>query len=463
MSALPAPGRRTKWLLGLASFLTAALAGGGIYFWLRPHSVPEIPLEGQELKVAEKVKEARAAVVKAPRSADEWGQLGRVLLANEISQDIALVCFLEAERLNPDEPRWPYFSAGLLAVDKPAEALPKLERTLVLAKARADAPFAPRLLLAETLVALGQPEKAIVHFKKVLAAEPNNPRAHFDLGLLAYARGDWQLCRMHLEACLGSPEARKKASVHLATVCERLGDKEAADRYAQLAASAPKDFDWRDPYVAEHWQLAIRNRDRYRAVEQMEAQGQFGYAANILGAMLLDYPDDYRPHLMMGRIQGQMGQLANAEYHLRKAREMAPNVIQVHYLLSLVLFRKGEALLANDAASPQAKAVFEESAKSAREVLAIRPDYGFAHMSLGLALKQLGRRADALAAFRQAEHCNPEFSDNQLFLGEALAEEGDVAAARYHLEQARLLANPNDPRPKAALDKLATMNVPKLK
>ena len=101
----------SKWpLIGLTGCLVlAALAAGGVYFWLQiPRAVPEISLEGQEVEVADAVTEARDAVVKTPRSANAWGQLGRVLIANEIHQEIALVCFLEAERLDPEEPRWPY-------------------------------------------------------------------------------------------------------------------------------------------------------------------------------------------------------------------------------------------------------------------------------------------------------------------------------------------------------------------
>ena len=88
--------------------------------------------------------------------------------------------------------------------------------------------------LAETLQALGKTEAAASQFNHVLAAEPNDPRAQFGLGQLAYARGDWRECRKHLEACVGTPQARKRASILLATVCDRLGDKENADKYATL-------------------------------------------------------------------------------------------------------------------------------------------------------------------------------------------------------------------------------------
>lgn len=456
MSALFPTSPRGQACAGLTILLLLAAAGGGAYVWLRAPDVPDVPLEGQETEVADKVNDARAALVKAPRSAANWGHLGQVLLANEISADVAAICFLQAERLEPDNPRWPYFAGALLQHDlnRPEEALPKLERAAELADAAAEPNFAPRLFLAETLIAEGKIDAAQAHFKKVLAADRHNPRAHFGLGLLAYARGDWQRCRAHLEACLGSPEARKRASVNLALVCERLDDREAADKYARLAAAAPKDFDWSDPYVVEYLHLAVRSRDRYKAVETLEAQGQFARATNILHILLADHPEDYRPHLMMGRIQGQMGQYASAERHLIKARQLAPDKIQVHYLLSLTYYQQGEALREKEGITPRVKALYEGSAQSARAALAIRSDYGYAHMSLGVALARLGDRAGGLAELRQAVHCNPEFADNHLFLGEALAEAGDDAGARGQFEQARLLANPNDPRPKAALDKL---------
>jgi tetratricopeptide (TPR) repeat protein len=120
----------------------------------------------------------------------------------------------------------------------------------------------------------------------------------------------------------------------------------------------------------------------------------------------------------------------------------------------LVLGKKGESVLAQGGDPAKAKKLFEESARSARAALALRPDYGRAHMSLGLALKQLGKPAEALAAFREAVHCSPEFGENHLFLGQALAEANDVEGARHHLQQAQLMMNPNDLRLKAALDKL---------
>jgi tetratricopeptide (TPR) repeat protein len=470
--------RATKWLAALALLLMLGTGLGAALWWRsRPTLPPEVPLEGLDSEVAEAVREARAEVLRVPRSGEAWGHLGRVLLANEVFPDVSIRCFEQAEGLDPNNPRWPYFCAGaLLNLGRRDAMVPKLQRAVVLCDQTEGAPATPRLLLAETLADLGQPEAAAGHFRHGLAASPDNPRAHFGLAMLANARGAWPECRTHLEACLPSPQARKKACAQLATVCERLEDQRSADKYAALAARLPQDFTWSDPYVAEHAHLARRKRDQYRRVEELEARGRLADAVGILNHLVKRYPNDYMPFLTMGKILGQMEQYHLAEPHLQKARELAPDKIQTQYLLGLTLLKHGEALLQGTSGDrPKALALFEEAVRHSRQALTLKPDYGFAHMTLGLALKHLGRRPEALAAFRQAVHCSPEYADIHFFLGVTLAEEGslrtalaapagawavmgaalaeddDLRQARQHLEQARQIAGTQDARSAAAL------------
>jgi tetratricopeptide (TPR) repeat protein len=459
MNDAPKQSRRATWLIGVLAVLAVAMGVRMYYTQPGPPEVPVVTIDERDSKLAKVVREAREQVEYAPDSAEAWSFYGRVLLVNEVDHEAALVCFNEAERLEPKNPRWPYFAGALLRVDfgKPEEAVPRFERAVALDEKNRQAPLAPRLTLADTLRSLERLDEAEEHYKQVVALEPENPRAHFGLGVLAYRRGDALLSRTHLEACLGSAESRKKAASLLAAVCERMGDKEASERYASYAARMPKDFDWTDPYVVEHLKLAVRERDRYRAVENLEAQGEFGFAASILAQMVAEDPNDYQPHLVLGRILPQMGEFQRAEEHLLRARELAPEKLQVHYLLSLVWFHQGERLwLAPNGDREKAKALFEKSAASARKVLEIRSDYGFAHMALGLALKYHGDRDESLTAFRNAVHCNPEYAENHLFLGQALADRGEIDEARSHLKQAQLLSSPNDPRAKEALEKLGS-------
>jgi tetratricopeptide (TPR) repeat protein len=449
--AQPRVSRRRKLLLG-AALLVMATAGVAVYL-TRLRQAPPLPPEGAhdglEPAVVDVVRSARDRVLKEPHSATAWGTLGEVFLANELEEE-STVCFAQAERLDPTNPRWPYYRAGsLLNQGDPEGALLPLRRAVE--RCGTQDPTSPHLLLGETLLTLGQLEEAEEHFRLALARQTEDPRGHFDLGLLAISRQDWDTARTHLLRCLGSPSARQKARIQLAFVCSRLGDLTSADDFQQQAGRLPKDLDWVDPFITEYMRWAVKKRDRYRLVENLEAAGRYTEAAALLQPMTEEFPEDYLPHLTLGKMLGRTGDYARAEPVLRKALRLAPDKVQVHHYLSLVLFTKAEALSRQKDEDPaRARGVYQESADFARQALALKPDYGLAHMSLGLALKRLGQRAEAVAALRQAVRCTPEYAELHFYLGEALAEDGQTAEARTRLEQALRLAEPDAPwRPAA--------------
>lgn len=450
------PTRRLAWIASIVLALAGVGAGAAfLWWWLHPPVPPEIPVENLEAPLAQALTEARAAVLAEPRSGETWGTLGRTLLANELYPEISGECFTHAEQYEPDNPRWPYFAAiALVNRGRRLDALPKLERAVNLEAASERPQAAPRLALAETLIAVERPEAAAAHFQEVFARDPKNARARFGLATLTISRQEWNAAREHLEACLGTPQARKKACAQLAMVWRRLGDPKNADHYANLEARMPKDSDWPDPFILEHSHLSKRKKHRFSAVDQLESAGHPERAVAILQEMVQDYPDDDLVHLMLGRVVAQLGDYAGAGVHLKKAIDLSPDKHQPYYLLGLAELRRGEALLAaGEARRGDAIAAFKKSEEAARHVLSVRPDYGYAHMALGLALKNLGKKPESLAALRQAVHCNPEYAENHYFLGMALVEEGKLDEARPYFEQALLLADPRDVRPRTALDK----------
>src|SRR4051794_17102502 len=100
---------RRRWLLLGLALAAAGAVGVGMYFALRSNApappTVEVPADDPELAAA--VAAARRAVEDDPRSAEAWGRLGLVLAAHRFP-DQAIVCFEQAERLAPTDPRWPY-------------------------------------------------------------------------------------------------------------------------------------------------------------------------------------------------------------------------------------------------------------------------------------------------------------------------------------------------------------------
>src|SRR5437868_5647204 len=115
-------------LLGaLALVGSALLTGAGGYLWYQSTAPrpPALDLEGKDPAIVAAVQEARTAVLQASRSARAWGQLGMVLAAHQFTAE-ANACFAQAERLNPKEPRWPYYQGVALSLGDPEAAIPKL-------------------------------------------------------------------------------------------------------------------------------------------------------------------------------------------------------------------------------------------------------------------------------------------------------------------------------------------------
>jgi tetratricopeptide (TPR) repeat protein len=449
------------WKLLLGGFLVAALLSSGVAFYVIrvrhvPPAPPEVKSDGIEPAVAALVQKKRDRVLKEPRSATAWGELGEVLLANELA-DESDVCFAEAEYLDAGDSRWPYYHGGnLLNRGDRDDALPYLRKAVERCEARKETNGAPRLLLAETLLFLGRLDEAEEQFRRALDRDAEDPRAQLGMGLLAAARHDWGTSRDHLLHCLGNPLAQQKASVQLAAVCERLGDAADADKFRAQAERLPKDLDWVDPFITEYLGWAMKKKSRYRRADSLEAAGRFAEAANVVRPMTEDYPDDYVTHLTLAKYLGQLGDFRGAERSLRTALRLAPDKVQNHYYLSLVLLKEGEELSPKDDKDrSRAKELFRQAADLARQALALKPDYGFAHMSLGLALKHLNQPAEALAALRQAVRCNPEIGELHFHLGEALAEAGDQSEASRQWKLALQFAPPSAAWRQTALDHLA--------
>jgi tetratricopeptide (TPR) repeat protein len=434
--------RRLRWVLLAAAALTAAAAGTGVWYFTarRMPAPPDLVFEGTEPDLHRAVQRAREAVLKEPRSAKAWGALGDVFTANELEAEGA-ACYAQAERLDPKDPRWPYHQAGaLLNQGQREEAVVFFRRAADRCK---DSTPAPRLFLGETLLTLGQVEEAEGNFRQVLAHDKDDPRANYDMGLLCIARQDWPAARAHLLRCLSSPQTRQKARAQLSVVLLRLGEAAEADKYRQQAARLPKDSSWVDLYVGQYLSKAVKKRARFRKAEYLELAGKTGEAADEWVLLVREFPNDDAILTNFGKVTGQMGRYAESEQALRKARQIAPEKMLPHYYLALVLYTEAEQRLRQGGDRERARAQFREAVELTRQALALKPDYGVAHLTLGLCLKHLGQRDEAIAELRQAVQCNPEYAELHFRLGEILAAAvREPAEARARLEQAVQMAGP---------------------
>jgi tetratricopeptide (TPR) repeat protein len=416
----PARVKGKRLLLLLAAALLAGGAAGGYFVWRpRPPAVPAVPMEGLDAEVAAAIAEARADVEARPRSAAAWGHLGLVLFA----QDMYVPCvpaFAEAERLNPEDPRWPYFRGLALILNKPEEGLALLRRAADLA----PDDLTLRLRLAEESLKLDRIDEADALFRGLLARHPNNPRALLGRGQVLLRRGQWREAVAPLKAAAGHPTARRSARVALAEAYLRLGDAEAAAAEQKRAAEAAKDLVWPDTFLAEARALRTGLQPRIDLALDLAAGGQTEEALALAYQALRDHPGSEEAHLTVARLLIRADRYDEAEGELREALRLGPQLVEGHFLLA------GVRMLRQD--YPAAEAGF-------RRAVGLKPSYGLAHQRLGECLLKQGKRAEALRAFRDAVRARPELAAAQRELGALLLEDGQVGEAVPHLDSAARL------------------------
>jgi tetratricopeptide (TPR) repeat protein len=458
MTTAVSPGVVRKWprravLLGLVVAVIVAAVGVGWRAWHRtmPPALPEINLEGADPEVVSTLQAARRHVRENPTSVAAWGRLGRLLRASDY-REAAVACFAEARRLDPRSASWPYLQGEALAQRDPEAALPHLERAEALCGGGPES-VAVQMRLAGVHMAMGHYEEAESHLRRAEKTDPENLLAQLRLGLVAYARGDLASSRDHLLRCRESPFTRQKACAQLAAVYERLGDAADAGEYSKRAAAAAPDRNWPDPFLIEITALAVGRGNRLREVEQLESQKRYAEAVARLRELLAEDPSD-QGYVGLGKNLAQLGHSTAAEEALRTALRLSPDNVLAYYYLSQLAWARGEQRRQQQPSDPEALADFRAAADYAGRALARKQDHALARMILGRSLKRLDKAEEAMAALREAVRCGPELSETHLALGELLAESGQEPEARSQLEQAVQLADPDDSRPRAALERL---------
>lgn len=415
------------------------LLGGGIAaltwrFWpSKPQQPPLLDSTGVDPIVWRVIESARAEVERTPQSVRVWGRLGMVLLAHQYRAE-AVVCLARAEQLDPHDARWPYYQAMAVYRSDPESAIAALSRVLRIGLARTE----PRLLLAELLLQRGRLNEAESLFGDVLNLQPDDSRAHLGMAKAAFAREDFSASLEHLRPVQDDPHTRKAAHMLLAEVQLRRGDRTAAEKALREGQDLPDDTLWPDPLYEPVQEMVVGYLHVISRAAALLKQDQVEQAISLLQRISEDYPQSDWACLLLGRAWLRLGNFAAAEAALRESLRRAPESVETHFYLGVVL-------------SEQKK--FADAVPFFRKTVELKPDYALAWYNLGICRKQQGNRADALTAFRKAIDCKPQLAEARINLGALLFEEGQLDAAEEQLRQG-VQQLPNDKRARELLETL---------
>jgi tetratricopeptide (TPR) repeat protein len=431
-------GRRWRVLSrGLAAALALGLVVGVVWYAAAPPIPPVHLPEGSDAALVEAVSRARWAIRRAPWSDRPRGHMAMLLQAHSLDAEAA-VFYAQAERLNPQEPRWPYLHSGVVASADGPQAIELLRRAAELTRHQAVASDLPLVRLGDLCLdnaRLGEAEEA---YTRLLQRRPDHPRAHLGLARLAVRRGEPDRALPHLWACANSPEVRKEAHLVLAEVHQRQGDAQAAAQAAQKAAQLPADAPTPDPWLEEVRVLLVGRTGLRRRMAELQGQGRLQEARKLEEHTTLEeYPDI--GYLEVGRARLRKRQWAEAETVLRESLRLNPAELDGHYLLGRALFEQGR---------------FAEAAECFRRATELDAKYGPAFREWGRCAAAVGDRAGAVRRLREALKYVPHDADAHRELGALLAAAGDREGAVHHLGQAVQL-NPQDQRARQLLEQLS--------
>jgi tetratricopeptide (TPR) repeat protein len=420
--------RRAKWMAVAGVLLSAALLVAGIAAYRglsaqttapeREIEPPVLNLAGVDHQIVAAIEEAVAALRKSRRSGKAWGRLGCLLFVHQLPEQ-AIVCLAQAERLEPENPRWPYFHGVLLETEKPDPAIAKLRRAVELC---GDVPDAPRLRLAELLLRQGFVGEAEEQFRCSLGHNPKNARAHLGLGRLKRSSQPEESLR-HLALAMDDPSSRKESLILAAAIHSQLGQRAVAEKEYRRATALPKAVAWHDPFLNDALRLRTGQSATLELVNALVTQGQVSEVVPLLHQLVKDYPKSDLSWLALGRALLWQQDTAGAEQALRAGLQLAPHAVDLHFELGLALGAKHD---------------HRGAAACFRKITELKPHHAVAHYNLGLCLRDCGD-PDAISALRTAVRCDlqtPYLAEAHFQLAKLLAEKGEHADSRLHARKA---------------------------
>jgi tetratricopeptide (TPR) repeat protein len=293
--------------------------------------------------------------------------------------------------------------------------------------------------------ALGNPTEAIADYRKSVAAKPDVFESNLNLGLMLAKAGDPDAEKFLRAATTLTPtahvdEGHARAWLSLAHVLETRKPDEAIAAYKQAAALEPNN-----PEAHLSAGLLLEKENRFADAEQEYKQAlaidatsedaltglaniymrgnRFADAGEVLRKLVALHPNDAAAHMQLGRMLAAAGKNDEAIAELQAAAKLAPGDLSVQRDLA-------------DLYSTQKKFGLAEA--QYRSLLSANPNEAEAHYGLGVVLLKEKKFPQAQQEFLTAVKLKPDFG----------AAYGDLAVAANENKNYELAIKAADARAK---------------
>lgn len=291
-----------------------------------------------------------------------------------------------------------------------------------------------RLALARALIGAKRYEEALMQFKALQKAAPDNLDHAFAVALLYLQLNRTQEAEAELDALKQrDPGSAPRAELYLGQASEQRHDDQAALKHYQAVPAADENYTTAQGRVfallvkAKRFDEALttlsavqlggeaKKRFVLACVDLLRSADQDALALAALEQALLSAPDDTDLLYEAALLDDKLNRVAEAERRLRRVIKLKPDNAHAYNALGYTLADRNERL--------------DEAGKLIDRALELRPDDPFILDSKGWLLYRKGDKPAALTYLRRAlgNKNDPEIAAH---LGEVLWQSGEREAAK---------------------------------
>jgi len=248
-------------------------------------------------------------------------------------------------------------------------------------------------------------------YRKALELNPENVKAHTDLGYILLAKGIYKEGMPHLSEAIKLDPNNADAYYNLGLAMLYQKKPDEAISYFSKAIQLKPD------YADAHLNLGVALADQERFDEAIK---HYSLALQVNP----DYADAY---YNLGEALSRQGKLDEAVRHYSRALQLRPDYADAYYGLGIAFVRQEK---------------LDEAIMSWLEALGIKPDYAKAHYNLGVVLARQGKLDEAIKRYWMALQIEPDYANTHYNLGVIFARrQKHDKAVRHWLEVVRLDPN----------------------
>ncbi len=262
------------------------------------------------------------------------------------------------------------------------------------------------IVRAEAAMDQQQWPEAEAILRKMVAADPKDARAWFDLGYVSHAQQKYSDAISAYRGAVGAQPSSFECNLNLGLMLAHENQQDAS-KYLEAATQLKP--------TGEHPQKSLSRA--WAALAQVQAAKAPERALDSWSHAVTLAPDDVQSRLAFGDALEKAGDIAGAEREFRKANELSPNSTEALAALSN-LFMRNQRL-------PEAERVLSE-------LVAKAPKDESGHLQLGRVLSAEKKDAEAAAELQKAIKIRPEDWDAIRELAFVQERNKQYAAAESH-------------------------------